>query len=194
MDEAHLFAVGLALAALSGVRAYLTVLGVGIAGYFGWIELPPALHVVTSPWVLGTASVLTLLEFVFDKVPGLDSGWDLLNTLLRVPVGAFLAAATLSPDGNLTAGALTAGAVTALVTHTLKASTRAAINTSPEPVSNWTASVGEDAVAVGGLALVFAHPWLALGLVLGVMLAGALVVAWVLRAVLRRLRPRTATT
>jgi Domain of unknown function (DUF4126) len=194
MDEAHLFAVGLALAALSGVRAYLTVLGVGIAGTFGWIELPPALQVVTSPWVVGTASVLTLLEFVFDKVPGVDSGWDLVNTLLRVPVGAFLAAATLSPDGDLTAGALTAGAVTALVTHTLKATTRAAINTSPEPVSNWTASAGEDAVAVGALALVFAHPWIALGLVLGVMLLGALLVAWLLRSVLRRLRPRAAAT
>ena len=194
MNEAHLFAVGLALAALSGVRAYLTVLGVGIAGYFGWMELPPALQVVTSPWVLSTAAVLTVLEFVFDKVPGVDSGWDLLNTLLRVPVGAFLAAATLSPDGDLTTGALAAGAVTALVTHTLKATTRAAINTSPEPVSNWTASVGEDAVAVGALAMVFAHPWLALGLVLGVMLAGALVVAWMLRAVLRRLRPSAPAT
>lgn len=188
MNEAHLFAVGLALAALSGVRAYLTVLGVGIAGFFGWIDLPPALQVVSSPWVMGTAGVLTLLEFAFDKVPGVDSGWDLLNTLLRVPVGAFLAAATLSPDGDLAAGALTAGAATALVTHGLKAATRVAINTSPEPVSNWTASAGEDAVVLGSLALVFAHPWLALGLVLGTMLFGALVVAWVLRTIVRRLR------
>ena len=191
MNEAHLFAVGLALAALSGVRAYLTVLGVGIAGYFGWIELPPALAVVTSPWVLATASVLTLLEFVFDKVPGVDSGWDLLNTLLRVPVGAFLTAATLSPDGDLSAGALTAGAGVALVTHVLKAGTRAAINTSPEPVSNWTASAGEDAVVVAALALVFAHPWLALGLVLGTLLLGALVVAWIVSAIVRRLRRPT---
>jgi hypothetical protein len=188
MNEAHLFAIGLALAALSGVRAYLTVLGVGIAGYFGWVDLPPALQVVTSPWVLGTAGVLTILEFAFDKIPGVDSGWDLLNTLLRVPVGAFLTAATLSPDGDLTAGALTAGASAALVTHLIKSGTRAAINTSPEPVSNWTASVGEDIVVAGSLALVFAHPFLALGLVFGTLLLGALIVAWILRAIVRRLR------
>jgi hypothetical protein len=194
MNEAHLFAIGIALAAMSGVRAYLTVLGVGIAGYFGWIELPPALHVVSSPWVLGTAGALTVLEFAFDKIPGVDSGWDLANTVLRVPVGAFLAAATLSPDGHLAAGALTAGAATALVTHALKASTRAAINTSPEPLSNWTASLGEDAVVLGSLGLVFAHPFLALGLVLGMLLLGALLVYWVLRAVLRRLRPLIAAS
>ncbi|MFT3807705.1 DUF4126 domain-containing protein [Arenimonas sp.] len=185
MTEAHLFAIGLALAALSGVRAYLTVLGVGLAGLMGWIELPPGLEVATSPWVLGTAGALTVIEFFADKIPGVDSGWDLLNTLLRVPVGAFLAAATLSPDGQLGTAALVAGGSAALLTHSLKTTTRALINASPEPVSNWTASAGEDVTAIGVLALVFAHPWLALGLLVGVLSCVALVVFWIARAVWR---------
>jgi len=178
MTEAELFALGLALAALSGIRAYLTVFGIGLAGYFGWLDLPPALQVTTSPWVLGTAGALTVMEFFADKIPGVDSGWDLLHTLLRIPVGAFLAAATLSPDGHLSAGALAAGAGMALVTHALKSGTRAVINASPEPLSNWTASVGEDAVSLAGIGLAFSHPWLALMLVLGVVTAMALIAYW----------------
>jgi hypothetical protein len=194
MSDAHLFALGLALAALSGVRVYLTVFGIGLAGLLGWVDLPPALAVTTSPWVLGTAGVLTLIEFFADKIPGVDSGWDLLHTLLRVPVGAWLAGSAMSLDGDFGTGAAVAGGATALLTHLLKAGSRAAINTSPEPVSNWVVSVGEDTLALGGLALVFAHPWLVLTLVLGLMFAVAFAVAWLLRFVLRRLRgPAPAT-
>lgn len=192
MTEAHIFALGLALACLAGVRAYLTVFGVGIAGLLGWVDLPSALAVTTSPWVLGTAGALAVVEFGADKIPGVDSGWDLLQTLARIPAGAFLAAATLSDDGQLGAGALALGATAALGTHALKATTRAVINASPEPVSNWTASLGEDATAVGALALVFTHPFIALGLLLGVMVLGALAVFAVARWVWRRgrrLRP-----
>jgi hypothetical protein len=188
MTEAHLFALGLALAALSGVRAYLTVFAVGLAGLAGWIDLPPQLAVATSPWVLVTAGLLTLVEFTADKIPGVDSGWDLLQTLLRVPVGAWLAGSAMSFDGDFGTTAAVAGGATALLTHLLKAGSRAAINTSPEPVSNWIVSTGEDTLVLGGLALVFAHPWLVLGTVLGFMLAVAFAVAWVLRFVLRRLR------
>lgn len=188
MTEAHLYALGLALACLSGVRAYLTVLGVGLAGLAGWVELPHALQVTMSPWVLGTASALTVVEFFADKIPGVDSGWDLLQTVLRVPVGAFLAAATLSGDGQLGAGALVAGGAVALLTHTVKASTRVAINASPEPVSNIGASLTEDVLVAGGVALVFAHPWLTLGLVLGTLLVMALTVAWLVRFILRKIR------
>src|SRR6185503_4660238 len=127
-------------------------------------------------WVLGTAGVLTLIEFCADKIPGVDSGWDLLHTLLRVPVGAFLAAATLSPDGHLGAGMLATGAGVALTSHVLKAGSRALLNTSPEPVSNWTASATEDAVVVGGLALAFAHPWIALVIAVGISVLVALAV------------------
>lgn len=186
MTEAHIFALGLALACLAGVRAYLTVFGVGIAGLMGWVDLPAALAVTTSPWVLGTAGALAVVEFGADKIPGVDSGWDLLQTLARIPAGAFLAAATLSDDGQLAGGALALGATAALGTHALKTTTRAVINASPEPVSNWTASLGEDATALGALAIVFTHPFIALGLLLGVMGLGALAVFAVARWVWRR--------
>src|SRR5690606_7131768 len=85
---------------IPGVRAYLTVFGVGVAGYFGWLDLPPALETTTSPWVLSVCGLLAAVEFFADKIPGVDSAWDLVNTLARMPAGAFLAAATLSPDGE----------------------------------------------------------------------------------------------
>jgi uncharacterized membrane protein len=185
MTEAHIFALGLALACLAGVRAYFTVFGVGLAGLMGWVDLPTALQVTTSPWVMGTAGALALVEFGADKIPGVDSGWDLLQTLARVPAGAFLAAATLSDDGQLSGGALALGAGAALTTHAIKATTRAAINASPEPLSNWTASLGEDAASLGALALVFSHPLLALGLLLGALVTFAggvfLLARWLLR-------------
>jgi hypothetical protein len=189
MEQAQLFAIGVALAALAGVRVYLTVFGVGLAGLLGWVELPPALAVCSSPWVMGTSGVLALLEFAFDKIPGVDSGWDLLHTLLRVPAGAFLAAATLSPDGQLGAGALALGAGASLATHLLKSGTRLLINSSPEPASNWTASLGEDVVVLAALPLVVVHPWLALSLVLVLLLAAfaaALLLARWLAGLLRR--------
>lgn len=185
MSEAQLFAVGIVLAWLAGIRAYLTVFGVGLAGALGWLHLPPALEVAQSPWVLGVSGVLALVEFFADKIPGVDSGWDLLHTLLRVPAGAFLAAAALSPDGHLSGGMLATGAGVALASHALKAGTRAVLNTSPEPVSNWSASLGEDAVTVTGLALVFAHPYAALVIVLGLCLLFAACVWWLVRRVRR---------
>lgn len=185
MSEAHLFAIGVLLAWLAGIRVYLTVFGVGLAGFFGWLDLPQALEVAQSPWVLGVSGALAVVEFFADKIPGVDSGWDLLHTLLRVPAGAFLAAATLSPDtgGDLSGGMLATGAGVALVSHALKAGSRALLNTSPEPVSNWTASVTEDAAVVGGLALAFAHPWIALAIVVSISVGFALFVWWLWRKV-----------
>ena len=188
MSEAHLFAIGVLLAWLAGIRVYLTVFGVGLAGYFGWLDLPQALQVTQSPWVIGVSGALALVEFFADKIPGVDSGWDLLHTLLRVPAGAFLAASAMSPDGHLGAGMLATGAGVALTSHLLKSGSRALLNTSPEPVSNWTASVGEDAAVVGGLALAFAHPWLALVLVVAVSVLLALAVWWLWRKLSRGVR------
>ena len=192
MTEAHLFAIGILLAWLAGIRAYLTVFGVGIAGALGWLDLPPALEATTSPWVLGVSGVLALAEFFADKIPGVDTGWDLLQTLARVPAGAFLAAAALSPDGQLGAGMLATGAGVALSSHLLKAGSRALLNTSPEPVSNWTASAAEDVVVVGALGLVWAYPWAALAIVLGIGVVVALALWWVWRKLFRR-APRPAT-
>lgn len=186
MSDAHLFAIGVVLAWLAGIRVYLTVFGVGLAGALGWLELPTALQVTQSPWVIGVSGALAAAEFFADKIPGVDSGWDLLHTLLRVPAGAFLAAATLSPDGQLGAGALAAGAGVALTSHALKAGSRALLNTSPEPVSNWTASVTEDVATISGLALVFAHPWLALSIVVFITVVFAVLLWWVWRKLFRR--------
>jgi hypothetical protein len=137
------------------------------------------------------SGALALVEVFADKIPGVDSGWDLLHTLLRIPAGAFLAAAAFSPDGHLGAGMLATGAGAALASHLLKSGTRALLNTSPEPVSNWTASATEDVTTVGALALAFAHPWLALGLVVAIGVGFALFVWWLWRALFRR-RPRAA--
>ena len=191
MTEAHLFAVGVLLAWLAGIRAYLTVFGVGLAGVLGWLDLPPALEATTSPWVLGVSGALALAEFFADKIPGVDSAWDLLQTMARVPAGAFLAAAALSPDGELGAGMMAAGAGVALASHTIKAGSRALLNTSPEPVSNLAASATEDVVVVGALALAWSYPWLVLAVVVGLGLGLALLLWWVWRRLFRR-APRPA--
>ena len=193
MSEAHLFAVGVLLAWLAGVRAYLTVFGVGLAGAFGWIDLPPALEATTSPWVLGVSGVLVVTEFLADKIPGVDSAWDLVQTLARVPAGAFLAAASLSPDGELGAGMLAAGAGVALTSHAVKAGSRMLLNTSPEPVSNWTASATEDVVVVGALGLAWSYPWLVLGVVVGIGVGVLLLLWWLWRRLFRR-APRPAAS
>jgi len=193
MPEAPLFALGLALACLAGVRAYLTVFGVGIAALLGWVTLPASMDVVTSPWVLGTAGALAVVEFFADKIPGVDSAWDLVNTLARVPAGAFLASAAFAPDGEWSVAAAALGGAAALSTHTLKTSTRVAINASPEPVSNWVASGTEDAVAVGGLTLTLLAPILAAALLL-VFTAGGLYLGWrLVRRLTKRQEIKTRT-
>ncbi len=186
MDQTHLFAIGVLLAWLAGIRVYLTVFGVGVAGFFGWLQLPDAMQAAQSPWVLGVSGTLAVAEFFADKIPGVDSVWDLLHTLLRVPAGAFLAAAAMSPDGQLGGGMLATGAGVALTSHLLKSGSRALLNTSPEPLSNWSASVTEDAAVIGGLALAFSHPWLGLILVVGISLLFALFVWWLWRKLFRR--------
>ena len=186
LDQTHLFAIGVLLAWLAGIRAYLTVFGVGLAGMLGWLDLPQALQATQSPWVLGTSGALAAAEFFADKIPGVDSIWDLLHTVLRIPVGAFLAAAAMSPDGSLGTGMLATGAGVALTSHLIKTGSRALLNTSPEPVSNWTASVTEDVAVVGGLALAFSHPWIALAIVVSISLAFALLVWWAWRKLFRR--------
>ncbi|HUH90969.1 MAG TPA: DUF4126 domain-containing protein [Lysobacter sp.] len=189
MTDAHLFAIGVVLAWLAGIRVYMTVFGIGLAGFFGWLDLPQALEVTASPWVMGVSGVLAATEFFADKIPGVDSLWDLLQTLARVPAGAFLAAATLSPDGSFGAGALATGAGVALTSHLLKSGSRALLNTSPEPVTNWTASFTEDVATVGGLALVFSYPWVALAIAVLISVTVAAGLWWLWRKLFRR-RPK----
>jgi len=147
------------LAWASGIRLYLVVFAVGLAGYLGYIELPAGLKVLQHPWVIGTAGFLLLMEFLVDKVPGIDSVWDALHTFIRIPAGALLAAgatgdtlSALTVAAGLLGGTITAG------THFTKAGGRAMINASPEPFSNWGASFTEDALVLAGIWFAFKYP------------------------------------
>lgn len=186
METAQLFALGLALAWLAGMRVYLTVFGIGLAGALGWVELPSGLELASSPWVLGTAGILMLVEFSADKIPGVDSVWDLAHTVLRVPAGAFIASMAVSDTGESSLGMMLAGGGMALASHLLKTGSRVAINTSPEPASNIGASLGGDAVAVTALAFVFNYPMVVLGVLLAFGLALALTLAWVASKIFQR--------
>lgn len=144
----------------SGIRLYMTLFIAGLFSRNGWIELPPALQVLESPWVLGVTGILLLVEFLADKVPGIDSAWDALQTFIRVPAGAVLGAAALGEMGaEWSAIAAILGGAVAAGAHVTKAGSRALINTSPEPFSNWAASFTEDAAVLGGLWAAFFYPW-----------------------------------
>jgi hypothetical protein len=162
------------LAWASGLRLYLAVFAVGLAGYMGYIDLPKGLEVLQHPWVIGAAGFLLAMEFLVDKVPGLDTAWDAIHTFIRIPAGALLAAgatgdslSALTVAAGLLGGTITAG------THFTKAGGRAAINTSPEPFSNWGASLTEDALVLGGIWFAFAHPLAFLVLLLAFLVAAA---------------------
>jgi Domain of unknown function (DUF4126) len=159
----------------SGINLYATIAALGIAGQMEMIHLPPDLQVLTHPLVITVACIMYAIEFFADKVPYVDSGWDGLHTFIRVPAGAILAARSLG-DMNpaLELAALLAGGTVALAAHGTKASARLAINVSPEPFSNWFASVTEDIVVLGSIWMMFNHPIIMLTLVL-VFLAA---VAW----------------
>jgi len=162
--EALSLAMGTAWA--SGINLYATVAALGIAGRAEMIKLPPDLQVLMHPAVIAVACIMYVIEFFADKVPYVDSGWDVLHTFIRVPAGAILAARSLG-DMNpaLELVALLGGGAIALAAHGAKATTRLAINASPEPFSNWFASVTEDLAVLGGIWMIFNHPVLMLILV-----------------------------
>lgn len=174
LDLAGLLALAAGLGWASGLRLYTALFVVGMAGHLGWVALPPGLHLLQHPWVLGAAGLMLLVEFFADKIPLLDSVWDTVHTFIRIPAGAALAALAFGGQGIewQTAMALLGGTLAA-GTHFTKAGARAMINTSPEPFSNIAASVGEDAVVLFGLWLMFAHPWLMLALLLLLVVATA---------------------
>lgn len=182
------------LAWASGVRLYLVVFTVGLAGHLGYIDLPTGLKVLQHPWVIGAAGFLLVMEFLVDKVPGIDSVWDAVHTFIRIPAGALLAAgATGDTLGALTVAAGLLGGTITAGTHFTKAGGRAILNASPEPFSNWGASFAEDASVLGGIWIAYLYP-----VVFLVALAlFALLVLWFLpklwrafAAMLRRLRLR----
>ncbi|MEM5429087.1 DUF4126 domain-containing protein [Cupriavidus oxalaticus] len=157
MLETAALAAGMSWA--SGFRLYLAVFAAGVLARLGWLELPPGLQPLESWWVIGVAAVLAVAEFIADKVPGFDSVWDGIHTFVRIPAGAILAAAAfgqLDPQWVVAAGLI--GGTLAGTAHAAKAGTRALINVSPEPFSNWAASFTEDLTATGSLMLAFFLP------------------------------------
>jgi hypothetical protein len=173
------------LAWASGIRLYVVVFLVGLAQRMGWVSLPEALHPLSHDWVLGASAVMLVAEFLADKVPGFDSIWDAIHTFIRVPAGALLAAGAFGDQG--TAAALAAGLIGGTITagsHLTKAGTRAAINHSPEPVSNWLASFAEDLMAPAITWIAWAAPVFMLVLLLFFLLFAA----WLLPKLWRVLR------
>lgn len=165
LDFAGLLALAAGLGWAAGLRLYTVIFVVGFAGYVDLVELPPGLRLLEHPLVFGAAGLMLFVEFFADKIPWLDSAWDTVHTFIRIPAGAALAAMVFGGQGIewQTAMAILGGTLAA-GTHFTKAGARAMINTSPEPFSNIAASTGEDVAVVTGLWLMFAHPWIMLGL------------------------------
>lgn len=156
-----LIALTMGIAWASGLNLYAAVLMLGLLGATGNIQLPPELQILTQPPVLMAAAVMYVIEFFTDKIPGIDTGWDILHTFIRIPAGAILAAGAVgdvNPAVSVAAGLV--GGTLAGVSHVTKAGTRTLINTSPEPFSNWVASISEDLVVLGGLWTALHHPWI----------------------------------
>ena len=196
-DTTHLIALAAALGWASGLRLWAVLLLTGGAGALGWVALPPGLHVLENPVLLAIAATLAAVEFLADKIPALDSAWDALQTLVRIPGGALLAAGVFGGDNaTWVAGAALLGAVLAANSHVAKASLRAAVNTSPEPFSNIALSLAGDAAVPTALWLASAHPVALLVLVAIaaiVMATVSVLLIRFLRALVGRLRGRPAT-
>ena len=162
-DTTHLLAVAAALGWASGLRLYAVLFLTGLAGFLGWVALPPGLHLLQHPAMLGASGLLLFVEFFADKIPGVDTLWDAVHTLIRIPAGAALAASVFGLDqATWATGAALLGGTLAATSHVAKATTRAAVNTSPEPFSNLALSFLVDAGVPGTLWLAFTHPIVAL--------------------------------
>lgn len=172
MEAVSIIALSMGAAWASGINLYATIFMLGYMGTTGNIVLPAELEVLTNPMVMMAAGFMYCVEFFADKIPGVDSGWDAIHTFIRIPAGAMLAASAVgdvTPAIALTAALL--GGTLAASTHATKAGTRLLINTSPEPVTNWTASITEDLLVIGGLWLALNHPVLfIIGLIVFILL------------------------
>ena len=190
IDTASLLAIAAALGWASGLRLYAVVFLTGLAGHLGWVELPVGLHVLQSSVMLGASGVMLFIEFFADKIPGLDTLWDMVHTVVRIPAGAALAAAVFGADqASWALAAALMGGTLAATSHIAKATTRAALNTSPEPFSNAAMSLVGDSVVPLSLWLSWAHPYVffvALAVALVAMVALIAVFAKFLRRMARR--------
>jgi hypothetical protein len=179
--------IAAALVAISfaaGLNVYATLATLGVLAHAGLLPLPPALHLLTSWWVIGASGVLFLVEFFADKVPAFDLIWNALHTFIRVPVAALLAygaTSQLSPEKQLIATLL--GGAIALAAHGGKTAIRAAVTPSPEPLSNIGLSLGEDALAIFLTWFATQHPYIAAGIALVFLVIIVLLVRLVVRAI-----------
>jgi len=171
METVSIIAATLGVAWASGINLYAAIFMLGWMGGSGTYDLPPDLEILANPLVMGAAALMYCVEFFADKIPGVDTLWDAVHSFIRIPVGAMLAAGAVSPLGAeaelaalILGGALTAG------THVTKAGSRMLINTSPEPFTNWSASIGEDVAVIGGLWVALNHPVLFIVLMVLVIL------------------------
>lgn len=190
LDTTQLMAIATGLGWASGLRLYAVVFLTGLAGFMGWVDLPSGLQVLQNPLMLGASGLMLFVEFFADKIPGLDTVWDVLHTLVRIPAGAALAAAVFGTD-HATAATVAAllGGTLAATSHVAKATTRAAANTSPEPFSNIGLSLLGDGLVPVMLWLSWAHPLVFFGgLVLALVVMVALI--WVFAKFLRVLARR----
>ena len=186
LDTPQLLAIAAALGWASGLRLYAVLFLVGMAGWLGWVELPAGLQLLQHPLMLVASGLMLAVEFFADKIPGVDTLWDVMHTLLRIPAGAALAAAVFGADSaTVTAAAALLGGTLAATSHLAKATTRAAVNTSPEPFSNIGLSLLGDATVPAALWLAWVHPWLFFPL-LGLALAAMLALLWILGRFLRQ--------
>jgi len=154
-----LISMSMGVAWASGINLYATILMLGVMGATGNMDLPPGLEVLSDPMIIGAAGLMYCVEFFADKIPGVDTGWDAIHTFVRVPAGAILASSAVgdvSIAAAIASGILGGGM--ALTTHSLKSGSRVLINTSPEPVTNWTASIAEDIAVFTGLWAALNHP------------------------------------
>ena len=188
------FALAAGLAWASGMRLYAVCFVLGALGYFQFVTLPGHLHVLSNPWVLGASGVLCVAEFIADKVPAFDSLWDAVHTFIRGPGGAVLATLAVSNGANSELTQVIAalvGGTLATSAHLTKAGTRALVNHSPEPFSNWGLSAGEDVASVGILWLAWQHPVIFCVVLVAfiVFMVWALPKLWrLIRGMFRRLR------
>ena len=166
-DVWQLVAMAAALGWASGIRLYAVLFIVGGLGYLEWVPLPGGLSVLTHPFVLAASGFMFAVEFFADKIPGVDTVWDAVQTFVRIPAGAAFAASVFV-DGSVAAALAAAilGGTLAAGSHFTKAGSRMAINTSPEPFSNWAASFGEDLAVGVVLWLAWEHPYVALAVLL----------------------------
>lgn len=187
METIEIISLSLGVAWASGINLYAAVLVLGYLGMTGDVTLPPGLELLSDPLVMAAAGFMYMVEFFADKTPGVDTGWDVLHTFIRIPAGAVLAAGMaqgLEVSQAAEFAALLIGGGLAATTHFTKTGTRVLINTSPEPFSNWTASISEDLVVIGGLWASLHYPWLFIaGLVLTLLL-----IIWLLPKLWRALK------